>query len=91
MIDEATAKALEDCGTCLFSIRDTAIIVGMPYYEMKKEMQNVQGEVYLAYMRGKLQNDMEVRKSIMSMAKAGSTQAHQLYLEMLRDLRLEDC
>lgn len=90
MIDEATEKALEDCGACLFTIRDTATIIGKSYHEMKKEMQNLQGEVYLAYMRGKLQNDMEVRKSIMSMAKAGSTQAHQLYMDLLRDLRLED-
>lgn len=90
MIDQNVIAALEDCGMCLFSIKDTSLIIGWSYSDLKRAMSDTEGDVYLAYMRGRLKNEMEVRKSIMGMAKSGSTQAHQLYLELVRNLNMEE-
>lgn len=90
MIDENVLIALEDCGMCLFSIKDTALIIGWKYTELKRAMNDFESDAYKAYMRGRLKNEMEIRKSIMGMAKAGSTQAHQLYLELVKNLNMEE-
>lgn len=67
---------IEDLATLQFSVDEVAVIMDM------KAAQLSDGDGFRAYMRGRLKAQAEVRRSIVSMAKQGSSPAHKQFLEL---------
>lgn len=67
-------EEIEELGTLQFSVVEVEVILGKPL-ETDDER--------LAYKRGQLKAEAEVRKSILKLAKSGSSPAQKQFLELV--------
>lgn len=67
---------IEDLAALQFSVEEVAVVMDMPSAQLSE------GDGLRAYMRGRLKAQAEVRRSIVSMAKQGSSPAHKQFLEL---------
>jgi predicted DNA-binding protein YlxM (UPF0122 family) len=67
-----------------FSAKEIAFIMQIDETEFQAEMNNTESEIYKSYYRGKLLAEAEVRKSIFTMAKQGSTPAQNSFLNLIK-------
>jgi len=82
-MDADTLAQIEELATLQFSMEEVSIIVDKPVAEL------AEGEPMRAYLRGRLKAQADVRRSIVSMAKQGSAQAHKQFLELADQSRPE--
>lgn len=65
---------IEDLGALQFGPDEIAVILNAPI---------APGEEETAYLRGRLRAEAEVRKSILQMARSGSSPAQKAYLDLV--------
>lgn len=70
---EAEIAIIENCGKVGFSYKELSIILSLPEMELREEFERKEGTVYLAWMKGRLQTELELRQSILKEAKDGSS------------------
>lgn len=85
MINEETLKQITEFAKLQFTSKEIEIIIGLPVDSLKKQMENVGGKSYLAYQKGILLAESEVRKSIYQSAKQGSTPSQKTFLKLIED------
>jgi len=78
---------VEEAAALQFLPEQIAIIVGIDSDELVAEISAKTGPLYLAYERGHLMAEAEVRKSILQMAKQGSTPAQKQMLDLIEKNR----
>jgi len=78
-----TLAQIEELATLQFSMEEVSIIVDVPAADL------AEGKAMRAYLRGRLQAQADVRRSIVSMARQGSAQAHKQFLELADESRPE--
>ncbi len=71
-----TLAEIEDLATLQFSVQEVEIIIDAAPGAL------ADGDGLRAYMRGRLRAQAEVRRSIVSMAKQGSSPAHKQFLAL---------
>jgi len=82
-MDAETLAQVEELATLQFSMEEVAVIIDKPVGELSE------GDPMRAYLRGRLKAQADVRRSIVSMAKQGSAQAHKQFLELAEESRPE--
>lgn len=88
MTDKQIAE-LKDCGRLQYTIKETAILIGMPVKDLQAEMKKKK-EAYLAYHAGRLSADKDVRESMISLAQSGSSEAQKMFLKLRDEIKLEE-
>lgn len=87
-MEELSKRLLEqvtEYGKLLFSVGEVAIIVGISPDNAKMWMYNNGHPFTMAYFRGRLMTEAEVRKTTITLAKQGSTPAVEQVKKYLRD------
>ena len=77
---------VENLASFFFSPDEIAIVVDLDMADLEDELLDDTSEVYRAYKRGLLKSKLELRKSILTLAKQGSGPAQTLALRVLDDL-----
>ncbi|NCU32270.1 MAG: hypothetical protein EOM23_04910 [Candidatus Moranbacteria bacterium] len=67
-----------------FTAKEIAFIMQLNEAEFLTEIENSETETYKSFYRGKLLAEAEVRKSIFTMAKQGSTPAQKEFLNLIK-------
>jgi hypothetical protein len=80
---------VEEFAGLFYDLRSVAIILDKDIAEFRSEYLK-ETELYRAYQRGVLKTESEVRKSIINLAKAGSSPAQNLAKGYIDDLKLQD-
>lgn len=77
---------VENMASYFFNPEEIAIVLGKPPGDLEDELLDETTDAYRAYQRGKLKSKLELRKSILTLAKQGSGPAQTLALRLLDDL-----
>ena len=83
MSDKERLEQIESLSELQFNSEEISIIVGMKFPEMVALLNSQEGPVYEAFERGRLKAEAEVRKSILKLAKQGSTPAQKQMMELI--------
>lgn len=81
---------LEELSGCFFSIANIALIMQLDGPALMGEVGGGHGPVHDAYYRGRLSSEAQVRKSILDLAKNGSSPAQNLAVKLIDESKLED-
>ena len=76
---------VESLASYFFSPDEIAIVVDVDVADLAEELADDESPIYRAYQKGKLKSTLELRKSIMTLAKQGSGPAQSLALRLLED------
>lgn len=68
-------QQVEECGSVGFDYRQVAVLTGLDLQTVKEQFTNERGEVYEAWLRGRLRSELSIRKSILSSAQEKSPSA----------------
>jgi len=86
---EFTAEELieiEEMASLLFSPDKISKILGVELHDFTECLMRVHHPATIAFARGSLKTEAELRKSILKLAKQGSSPAQNLSLKMLDEL-----
>lgn len=88
MLDEKKIALLEEMAACRFSLKQIATALQVDYLELKAEIYKDTLEA-TAYDRGKLLQELKLRKAIFKAATDGSGPAQALALKIIEDSKLD--
>ena len=77
---------LERLGATFFTIKEAAIVLQVPYIDLKNQIEDSNSEAHQVYHKGKFQSELEMRESIIKMAKRGSNPAQKMLLDILQKM-----
>lgn len=79
---------IEKLGAAFFSVKEVAIVLEVSLHDLKKQLSDVNSPAYKKYFKGKYTSELELRESIIKMAKRGSNPAQKMLLEILQSTNL---
>jgi hypothetical protein len=82
-ITEADLQEVKALAELFFTPAEIALMLEIKYAEVKEEIESEEGSFYESFQCGRLQSEMELRKSILMLAKAGSSPAQTMSLDLL--------
>lgn len=80
---------IENLASYFFSPEEIAIVLDLDIDDLTDELTDDETSAYKAYQRGKLKSKLELRKSILTLAKQGSGPAQSLAVKMLEESNLD--
>jgi len=86
-MDPEQLKLVEEYASLFFTPEEIAIFIDFSDEELKKQLRKKDSDVYRAYMKGKLNTMMNIRRHQITLARNGSPKAEE-YLEKL--IRLQN-
>ena len=78
----AVIERVEMCGQCQMGVEETAILCGRPVEEMEE------GALADAYVKGKLEAELSVRRSLVQKAQDGDGIAQKEFLKLATENEL---
>jgi hypothetical protein len=82
-------KEIEELAGLLFSPKEVLIIIGV-FVQSRVVTQLSNKDFSLAYQRGKLKSEAEIRRSVIELAKNGSAPAQMLADKIITQAKLND-
>jgi hypothetical protein len=79
---------VEDLASMFFTPREIAVMIEVNPNDAVTECSSEGNEFYNAFQKGRLQSEMELRKSIIKLAKSGSSPAQTMSLDLLNKSRV---
>ena len=73
-----------------FPIKKVAMLLGVPFQELAEEFRKEEGDVWQAYMQGRMQGETDIRNTIMKAALNSSTPALERMLQYFKDSDTEN-
>jgi len=73
----------EELSALYFTPKEISSMIQIDYEGVKDQMEEEDGIFYEAFQRGRLQSEVDLRKSILMLAKAGSSPAQTMALDLL--------
>jgi hypothetical protein len=85
-LNDITAEELaevERLAGLFFSPREIAVMLELHLPEILEQLDSNEGNFYRAFQKGRLQNEVDLRKAIMQLARAGSSPAQTMAMDIL--------
>ena len=80
---QSTVEKVEACGQCQMTLQETALLAGVGEGEVED------GELATAYMLGKLEAELAVRRSLLQKAQDGDGNAQKEFLKIASESRVD--
>jgi hypothetical protein len=80
---------ITDLASLFFTPREIAIMLEMPADEFVAACQDENSEEYKAFQSGRLQSEVDLRKSIIKLAKSGSSPAQTMSMDLLKQSKIK--
>ncbi len=93
MMRKLSAKELtqlKEMGSLFMNIGMCALVLEISLEQLVKEVNKLNSECYKAYYTGYYTSELEVRKSVIGLAKAGSSPAQSLAATYLKNCELDN-
>lgn len=84
---EETLNQIKDLGAAFFTPDETSVIMQDP--KLTEKSQDPNDEYYQAYYSGRLQSEFDLRKSIIQLAKSGSSPAQAMAMDLLTKSKIK--
>lgn len=84
-MSEEDIKRIEECGEVAFDYKQVALLVSLDENEVRQQFESERGDIYEAWMRGRLRTELEVRRQMIKTAKTTEPGAGKM-TEALADL-----
>lgn len=72
-LTEADLANIEKMGSVGFSYKDVALALSEPEMDIREQFELKEGSVYAAWMKGRLQTELNLRQAILREAQNGSS------------------
>lgn len=85
-LNDITSEELaevENLAGLFFSPREISVMMEFDADEINEHLDSRQGDFYRAFQKGRLQNEVDLRKAIMQLARAGSSPAQTMAMDLL--------
>ncbi len=82
-------ELVERCGAALSKPSELARILGIPAEKVKTALQDQDSELYQLYYSGLETTKLELKESVIAIARQGSSPAQTQAFAILRDVELE--
>lgn len=82
-ITKEDIEQVEALAALFFTPREIAVMLEMKVQDMSDEMTDEESAIYRAFHCGRLQSEADLRKSIVKLAKSGSSPAQTMSLDLL--------
>ena len=89
MLTDEQKETIERAGTAFCKPSEAAKLAGIDFDTFKQALQDEESDIYAAYYSGLENSKLEVKESIITIAKQGSSPAQTLAIGMLKDINLE--
>lgn len=83
------AQVREYAGLFL-SYEEIALLIDVNYDEFVRAVRNRKSDVYRAYLLGRTESKVDIRRNVINLAKKGSPQAEELAEKYMMDQYTED-
>ena len=83
-------KLIEEYAGLFFTIEEIAILIEIDYDKFKIKLREKQSDVYRAYMRGKLNSIMAIRKNQLLLARNGSPKAEEAVEKLIKTQNISE-
>ena len=88
-ITEEDLTEIKNLAALFFSPREIAVMREIKLVAMITATEDEESKVYEAFYSGRLQSEMELRKSIIKLAKSGSSPAQTMALDLFNKSKLK--
>lgn len=88
-LPQESLQKIEEFSELQFRPSQIATILEIDVDLFLEEIESETGNVFKAFVRGQLKGEAEVRKSILNMARQGSTPAQKQWMEIISENRRE--
>ncbi len=82
-------EEIKNLASLFFTPKEIAIMLEIREEFMMSEMNNEDSAIYHAFQSGRLQSEMELRRSIVKLAKSGSSPAQTMSLDLLNKSKIK--
>lgn len=82
-------KEVEELAMVFFTPQEIATILEVPFTEIEESLMDEQTAFYIAFHKGRLQSEYDLRKSIVKLAKSGSSPAQTMAMDLLQKSKLK--
>jgi len=83
-MDPEQLKLVEEYASLFFTPEEIAILIDFSDEELKKQLRKKDSDVYRAYMKGKLNTMMNIRRHQITLARNGSPKAEEYVEKLIR-------
>lgn len=80
---------IQELASYFFTPREIAVMAEINQESFLNELENEDSLIYQAFQKGRLQSEMELRKSIIKLARAGSSPAQTMSLDLLNKSKIK--
>jgi hypothetical protein len=80
---------IEDLAGLFFTPKKIALMVEISATDMHVAMLNEESDIYIAFQKGRLQKEVDLRRSILKLANAGSSPAQTMSLDIFNKSKAE--
>lgn len=88
-LNDDEVKQVEELAAVFFTPKEIAIIMQLNIIDVDEAMEDDEAAFYLAFQKGRLQSEYDLRKSIAKLAKSGSSPAQTMSMDMLNKSKLK--
>jgi len=74
---------VENLAGLFFSPREISVMLELHLPEILEQLDTSEGNFHRAFQKGRLQNEVDLRKAIMQLARAGSSPAQTMAMNLL--------
>jgi len=74
---------VENLAGLFFSPREISLMLELRINEIYEQLDSNQGNFFRAFQKGRLQNEVDLRKAIIQLARAGSSPAQTMAMNLL--------
>jgi hypothetical protein len=89
-LSESQLTELELYSSYMFTVEEIAVIIQVNPAELAGKIKDKASTPYLAFARGRLKMEAELRKSIFDLAKNGSSPAQSYAMKLIEKAKLDD-
>jgi hypothetical protein len=83
-MDPEQLKLIEEYAGLFFTPDEIALLIDFSPDELKKQLRKTDTDVYRAYMKGKLNTMMNIRRHQITLARNGSPKAEEYVEKLIR-------
>ena len=83
-MDPEQLKLVEEYASLFFTPEEIAILIDFSDEKLKKQLRKKDSDVYRAYMKGKLNTMMNIRRHQITLARNGSPKAEEYVEKLIR-------
>lgn len=72
-LTEGELANIENMGSVGFSYKEVALVLSVPEIEVREQFENKKGVIFQAWMKGRLQTELNLRLTMLREAQNGSS------------------